>query len=215
MPLGILLAAAWVEMLSLEEIAHEISQSLDFLETEMRNVPARHRSIRAVFESSWGLLSEAEQDVYEQLSVFRGGFTREAAQQVTGVGLRALMALVNKSLLQRTPQGRYVVHNVLRQYAAERLAASPDKHDQVYDRHCDTYTEFLHQQEEPIRKGKRQAALEEIDNLRAAWGWAIETRNIAAIKKSLYAFSYVVQHAILVPGDQSDYDTGCRSLAYA
>jgi predicted ATPase len=194
MPLGILLAAAWVEMLSPEEIAHEISQSLDFLETEMRNVPARHRSIRAVFESSWGLLSEVEQDVYEQLSVFRGGFTREAAQQVTGVGLRALMALVNKSLLQRTPEGRYVVHNVLRQYAAERLAASPDKRHRVCDRHCDTYTEFLYQQEESIRKGKRQPALEEIDNLRAAWGWAVETRNIAAIKKSLVAF-YVLYNA--------------------
>jgi predicted ATPase/Tfp pilus assembly protein PilF len=188
MPLGILLAAAWVEMLSPEEIAHEISQSLDFLETEMRNVPARHRSMRAVFESSWGLLSEAEQDVYEQLSVFRGGFTREAAQQVTGVGLRVLMALVNKSLLQRTPEGRYVVHNVLRQYAAERLATSPDKRDRVYDRHCETYAEFLHQQEMPIRMGKRQAALEEIDNLRAAWGWAIETRKLTAIKKSLGAF---------------------------
>jgi tetratricopeptide (TPR) repeat protein len=175
-------------MLSPEEIAHEISQSLDFLETEMRNVPARHRSIRAVFESSWGLLSEAEQDVYEQLSVFRGGFTREAAQQVTDVGLRALMALVNKSLLQRTPEGRYVVHNVLRQYAAERLDAFPDKRNRVFDRHCAAYAELLSQQEESIRKGKRQAALEEIDNLRAAWGWAVETRNIAAIKKSLYAF---------------------------
>jgi len=77
MPLGIVLAAAWVEMLSPEEISREISQSLDFLETEMRNVPDRHRSIRAVFESSWRQLSEAEQMLFKQLSVFQGGFTRE------------------------------------------------------------------------------------------------------------------------------------------
>ncbi len=189
MPLGIVLAAAWVEMLSLEEIAQEISQSLDFLETEMRDIPDRHRSLRAVFESSWGLLSEAEQDTYEQLSVFRSGFTREAAQKVTGAGLRVLMTLVNKSLMQRTPTGRYVVHNVLRQYAAERLEASPDKYDQVNERHCTYYAEFLHKQEVPIRTGKHQAALEEIDNLRAAWGWAIESVNIAALKKSLVALA--------------------------
>ena len=106
MPLAILMAAAWLEMLSPEEIATEISQVLDFLETDLRDVPERQRSIRAVFDHTWGLLSEPEQVVFQSLSVFRGGFTREAAQRVTGASLRELMALVNKSLLRRTPTGR-------------------------------------------------------------------------------------------------------------
>ena len=58
MPLGIILAAAWVDVLSIQEIAEEISQSLDFLETEAAGVPDRHRSIRAVFDYSWQLLDE-------------------------------------------------------------------------------------------------------------------------------------------------------------
>jgi predicted ATPase/DNA-binding SARP family transcriptional activator len=105
MPLGIELAASWVDMLSLADIAAEIQQGLDFLEKEVRNVPERHRSIRAVFDTSWGRLSEAEQDVFAQLSVFRGGFTREAAQEVTATreglpaSLRMLATLSNKSLL--------------------------------------------------------------------------------------------------------------------
>ena len=74
-PLGIILAAAWVELLTLEEIVIELSQNLDLLETELSDVPARQRSIRAVFEHSWRLLSEPERKVFQELSVFRGGFT--------------------------------------------------------------------------------------------------------------------------------------------
>src|SRR5690606_24500744 len=86
MPLAILLAAACIEMLTPEEIAQEIARSLDFLQTDMRNIPARHRSIRGVFESAWKLLSPDEQTAFARLSVFRGGFTREAAEYVTGAG---------------------------------------------------------------------------------------------------------------------------------
>ncbi len=83
MPLGIRLAAAWVEMLAPEEIAAEIGQGLDFLETGLSDVPERQRSIRAVFDHSWDLLTEREREVFQQLSVFRGGFTRDAAQKIT------------------------------------------------------------------------------------------------------------------------------------
>jgi len=121
MPLGILLAAAWVEMLTPAEIADEVQHSLDFLETEVRGVPERQRSIRAVFDYAWSLLTLREREVLAALSVFRGGFFREAAQQVAGAGLRDLMGLVNKSLLQRAPTGRYGMHELLRQYAAEKL----------------------------------------------------------------------------------------------
>ena len=71
MPLAILLAAAWIKTVSLHEIAEEIDQSLDFLETEMRDLPARHRSIRAVFDSTWNRLTNVERAVFMKLSVFR------------------------------------------------------------------------------------------------------------------------------------------------
>jgi predicted ATPase len=126
MPLGILLAAAWLDMLSLQEISQEIVKSLDFLETEQQNVPIRQRSIRAVFDYSWNLLSADEQAIFARASIFRGGFTREAVQAVTGASLRLLMALVNKSMLHRDPDGRFDIHELLRQYAAERLIGFPD-----------------------------------------------------------------------------------------
>jgi non-specific serine/threonine protein kinase len=95
MPLAIVLAAAWVELLSLREIAVEIDKSLDFLATERRDIPERQRSIQGVLEYAWNRLSAAERSAFMKLSAFRGGFTREAAEQVAGANLRVLMALVN------------------------------------------------------------------------------------------------------------------------
>ena len=84
LPLGIMLAASWLDTLSLPEIAQEIEKSIDFLEHDMSDLPERHQSIRAVFDYSLQLLSDAERTIFMKLSVFRGGFTREAVQNLTG-----------------------------------------------------------------------------------------------------------------------------------
>ena len=76
-----------MRVLTLVEIAAEIEQSLKFLETDTRDLPERHRSLWAVCDHSWALLSPAEQTVYRRLAIFRGGFTREAAEQVAGATL--------------------------------------------------------------------------------------------------------------------------------
>jgi predicted ATPase/DNA-binding SARP family transcriptional activator len=124
MPLGILLAAAWIEMLAPDEIADQIERGFDVLEADWRGVPARQRSMRAVFGHSWSLLPEGQRGVMEALSVFRGGFTREAAQQVAGASLRDLLALIHRSLLHHTEDERYEIHELLRQFAAEKLCLS-------------------------------------------------------------------------------------------
>ena len=127
LPLGIELAASWVSVLSCAEIADEIEQNIDFLATSMRDVPERHRSLRAAFDQSWRLLSGEQQDVLARLSVLRGDFGREAAAAVADADLRLLSELVSKSLVRRSDFGRYELHELLRQYAAEKLAAeSPD-----------------------------------------------------------------------------------------
>src|SRR5260221_4176792 len=84
MPLGIELAATWLRVMPCEQIAAQIERGLDFLTTPLRNVPERHRSLRAVFDQSWALLSEPERSVLIRLSNFRGGFDVEAAEQVAG-----------------------------------------------------------------------------------------------------------------------------------
>jgi tetratricopeptide (TPR) repeat protein len=139
MPLGIELAAAWVSMLPCAEIADEIERTIGFLETTMRDVPERHRSLRAAFDHSWHLLTDVQRRCFRQLSIFRGPFTREAAAAVAGADLGLLAELVAKSLVRRLELGRYELHELLRQYAAERLAEEADEPAEVRERHARYY----------------------------------------------------------------------------
>jgi predicted ATPase/DNA-binding SARP family transcriptional activator len=199
MPLGIELASAWVWMFSCEQIATKIQRDLDFLATSLRDVPARHRSMRAIFDHSWNLLSKAERDVFRKLSVFRGGFEQEAAEKVAGASLPILAALADKSLLRRTLSGRYDIHELLRQYAAEKLNVSPSALETAQDLHCAYYAGFLHRENERLQGTEQKKALEkigiEIDNLRTAWHWAVERGKKKVIGESLEGLynSYNVQ----------------------
>ena len=123
-PLGIELAAAWVRVLTCPEIAHEIERTLDFLATTAPDVPARQRSLRAAFDHSWHLLSSEERVTLQRLAVFSGGFTRQAAEAVAGATLVTLAALMAKSLAVRNDDGRYDLHETVRQYAAEKSHAA-------------------------------------------------------------------------------------------
>jgi len=114
MPLAILLAAAWLEVLSLAKIAAEIERTYEFLEIDLQDMPTRHRSMRAVFEQSWNLLGASERQVFAALSVFRGGFTEEAALQVADAALKDIFSLLRKSLLRRVRGERFTIHELLR-----------------------------------------------------------------------------------------------------
>ena len=144
MPLAIVLAAAWIDTLSVDEIASEIEKSIDLLETEKRDVPDRQRSVRAVIESSWDQVDASAQDLLKRLSVFRGGFTRAAAQEAAGASLRGLSQLVNKALLRRDPDtGRYVIHELLRQYAEEQLALSTGEEKSAHENHAQYFAALM------------------------------------------------------------------------
>jgi predicted ATPase/DNA-binding SARP family transcriptional activator len=177
-PLAIELAAAWLRALSAIKIAEELERGLDILTTSMRDLPARHRSMRAVFDHSWNLLTTEEREVMQALSVFRGGFQGRAAQTVAGASLMLLAGLVEKSILAITPSGRYIMHELLRQYAAEKLQTSPQESNAAHKRHCEYYAAFLHDRGEALKGERQQAALAElrtdIENARAAWNWAVE-----------------------------------------
>jgi len=180
MPLGIELAASWVSVLSCAEIADEIERNIDFLATSMRDVPERHRSLRAAFDQSWRLLSGEQQDGLARLSVLRGDFAREAAAAVADADLRLLSELASKSLVRRPDFGRYELHELLRQYAAEKLAAeSPVALVTTRERHARHYLGALAERRGAlVGKGVVQARDElrrEVDNLRVAAEWAVTT----------------------------------------
>lgn len=202
-PLAIEMAAAWTRVLSCHEIGAEITRNLNILTSAEPDRPERHRSLRAVFFHSWNLLSREERNTLAALSVFRGGFSREAAGQVAGASLGMLSNLVNKSLLQRNANGRHQVHELLRQYAAERLqeieqslnAMGAAEWESAQDRHGCYYVTFLQQREASLKGRQQQSALAEInddlENVRAAWAWAIERKRAAEIARavtSLYLF---------------------------
>ncbi len=193
MPLGIELAAAWVPALPVATIAAELAASLDVLETTMRDVPKRHRSARAVFEHSWELLSAEEQALFGQLAVFRGGFTFHAAQEVAGATRGTLARLVDTSLLRAERDGCYDLHELLRQFAQQKLGAEPGAEERVRNRHSAFYLALL-QRKEPELKGPQQlTALGEIErefeNVRSAYSWAPQCGQWECLRKSLVAFS--------------------------
>jgi predicted ATPase/DNA-binding SARP family transcriptional activator/tetratricopeptide (TPR) repeat protein len=178
MPLGVMLAASWVKTLSCAEIEHELGRDLDFLVARSRQLPERHRSLRAVFMHSWQRLSEAERVAFQQLAVFQGGFRAEAAAQIVGASLHVLAQLVDKSLVRRDTSGRYDLHEVLRQYATEKLTASPAEADRVRAWHGAYYLNLLCEMEIDLKGRDQLGALNflraESENLRAAWQWAID-----------------------------------------
>lgn len=194
MPLALELAATWVRVLTCAEIAAEIERSLDILETPARNAPARHRNMRIVLEHSWALLTDVERDVFKRLSVFRGGFRKEAAGPVAGATLPMLSALVDKSLLRVNMHGRYDLHDLLRQYAEEKLNADPAARALVQDQHSAYYAEFMFQRRESLRGYSQKNAIEdieaEIDNVRAAWQHAVDLFNWREMEKYLWSQMY-------------------------
>jgi predicted ATPase/class 3 adenylate cyclase len=177
MPLGIELAASWVSVLSCAEIADEIEGTIGFLATSMRDVPERHRSLRAAIDQSWRLLTAEQRSAFSRLSVFRGSFDRRAALAVTGADLGLLSELVSKSLLRRPDFGRFELHELLRQYAAEQLRLSPAEEADARERHAGHYAAMLVDRQTALMGREFAVARDELrgelDNLRAAAEWIL------------------------------------------
>jgi tetratricopeptide (TPR) repeat protein len=185
MPLAILLAAAWMEVLSPAEIAEQVERGLAFLEVDWRGVEQRHRSMVAVFDASWEMLTATERAAFKRLSVFRGGFTAKAAEAVAGASLHTLRGLAHKLFLGRGEDGRYEVHELLRQYAERKLEEMPGDRQKTFDRHCAYYAQFLAQRGDSFRKRGPGDALAEMANIRATWGWALQHARLPELRRSL------------------------------
>ena len=183
MPLALELAGGWLRAMSCAQVAAQLSSSLDLLTTPYRNAPERHRSLRAVFEQSWEMLSPPEKQVMARLSVFRGGFDHEAAAQVAGASLPLLVGLVDKSLIRMNADGRYDLHELLRQFATESL--SPDETLATLQSHFD-YFLALAQQVEAHQFGRELVAWfdraeTELDNFRLAFEWSLQNRDAESV----------------------------------
>jgi predicted ATPase len=206
MPLGILLAASWVAILTPEEIAAQLSdsqaetpgESLDFFESQWRAVPDRQQSLRAIFDHSWRLLGEYEQSLFAQLAVFRGGFTYEAAKSVAAATLRDLLALVQQSLLRRTESGRFELHELVRQFAAEKLQAAQavqarNRHSAYYARRVANHTLQLEGEYQPSFLAQID---DELENVNTAWRWAVSCGRVEELAQMYQGLgTYYLMHS--------------------
>ena len=179
MPLALELAATWTKTLSCADVTDEIQRGLDFLSTTLRDIPERHRSMHAIFDQTWQRLTPAEQNIFKRLSVFQGGFRRDVAKIVAAATLPLLTSLVDKSLLRwESDSQRYQVHELLRQYAGDLFAQMPEEMQRCCDVHARYYMTYLGDRFDALTGGQQLAALAEIgrelDNIRAAWAWAVK-----------------------------------------
>ncbi len=178
MPLGIELAATWLRVIPCRQIAKQIQDDLDFLRTPFQNVPERHRSLRAVFDHSWSLLTPEERHILGTLAVFGGSFDLEAAKQVAGASLSLLADLVDKSLIRRDSAERYDMHERLRQYAMSQLDEAGQQ--LAKRRHFEYFLNLAEQADPHLFKGgpDKISCLRRLQadyhNLRSALGWSLE-----------------------------------------
>jgi len=189
-PLAIELAAARTRVLSVEQILEKLEDPLGLLTAGSRTAAARHKTLRATLQWSYGLLDEDERALFRRLSVFVGGFTLEAAQAV-GAGeeveswlmLDSLSGLVDKSLVaaEASPLDagarRYRMLETVRHFAREKLRESEEEAE-VRRRHAEHYLD-LAERAEPELLGPDQGLWHqrirtEFANLREAHAWSLE-----------------------------------------
>lgn len=198
MPLAIEIAASWTGVLDCSEIATEIEKSRQFLASEMRDVPERHRSIQAVFDQSMQLLDERERKAFDRLSVFRGGFTRDAADKVAGADLRVLLSLVDRSLIRRTQDGRYRIHELVRQFGEDQLSKSEDEFVDAQATHTRYFMKFLADRHHDISVARQVgAAIEvevELENVRTAWDYAVDHLLATEVADAVVPLAQFIQY---------------------
>jgi len=134
------------------------------------------------------MLSESEQDIFMRLSVFRGGFSRQAAQNVTGATLQQLAVLVNKSFLSYEPESRRLeIHELLRQYAQERLEDTPQKYVEAQEAQAAYFAEFMKDGWVQLKSKRQMQILVEIEtdieNVRTGWRYLVEQKNSTQLWK--------------------------------
>jgi predicted ATPase/DNA-binding SARP family transcriptional activator len=199
MPLALEMAASWAGALSLSRIAEGIEQSLALLAKPNQNSADRHRTMRAVFESSWQRLSLQEQTTFAQLSVLRGSFSLEAAQAVAQAEILTVFTLIHHSFVSYNASiDRYTIHELLRQYGVEQLAHKGLLESQTCERQSDFFCVWLQRLHSEFLVGSRMDADllfgREFENVRAAWLWAAQKGNGARLQlaqEGLFTFLHL------------------------
>ncbi|MBL8547899.1 MAG: hypothetical protein JNL81_15640 [Hyphomonadaceae bacterium] len=191
-PLALRLIAQWTSLLSLGEILERLHESLAFLSDPSVAQPGQN--LRGVFEGSWTLLSQQQQATLAKLSVFVKAFDLTAAAHVTGADLADFLTLERKGLIVRAANGRFAMHALVRDYAAERLEANSAQAKAALRQHATYYLEAVRACMEGTQLPSRGAASEQlrqdIAEIRAAWVRAIGFKAKALLQNAIEPLCY-------------------------
>lgn len=194
-PLAIELAASLVRRYTSEEIHAGIRRSHHFLHNNLSGLPDRHRSIAALFDHTWRLLTPEEQRGLARLSVFTGGWDLSAAYAVAELPAPLLDSLGDRLLIRAVDEKRYHMHELLRQFAAERLAEDLGEERDARTRHSAYFAGYIRQQGQALEGTDQQRALRhcqvDLSNARSAWRWALAQRSwedLVGLAQGLFVF---------------------------
>lgn len=169
-PLAIELASSWARIMPIGRIAQELEHGYDLLQTDLADLPERQRNLRAILDKTWASLSEKKRQTLARLSVFAGGCTLEAAEQVTETHFSILLSLVNESLLKRLSSTRFGLHELLKQYLREKLEQNPTATQQAAGQHANFFLHRLEQAQTSYHRLDYSAShlelMQDLDNVR-------------------------------------------------
>ncbi|MEM7129823.1 MAG: BTAD domain-containing putative transcriptional regulator [Chloroflexota bacterium] len=197
LPLGIELAASWVEHFTVAEISQSIAE-ITVEPHQANSLAGHHQSLNGVFEYSWRLLSSYQQQMLAQFSIFRGGFDRVAAAAVAHSSLSELSILLGHSLVQRVLAGRYDLHPLVQEFAVQKL--SPDQVRALRDRHSHHYLDKLATLEHTQYADQ---LLSDYENIRRAWQSAVYAGDFALLQQSGSCLgSFIRNFGLMSDGDK-------------
>lgn len=179
MPLALEMAARWTRAVPPAVIAERLAQGLDLLQTAAADVEPRHRSMRSVLDWSWELLDPSAARVLGRCSLFSASFDVAAAKAVASAGLAHLAALVDDSMLRLRADGRYELHELVRQYAADRLDGDAQAHAETARRHAQYFDHLA------ATVGPDQLHPDDVENFRTATAWMLEHASVDELERHL------------------------------
>lgn len=215
MPLALEIAGNWLRIHTPEELANQIESSLDFLVASRRDTPERHRSLQAVFDHSWDLLSSAQQTALARLSCFEGNFSLAAARAVTDTTVQELTTLLDHALIRRHVTGRYSLHPVLREFAQARLTGTAA----LFDEHSRWHLRRLAEISDRFNTYEAASATEQVDqeleDVRRAWSWAVKNERTERLNDSLNGLAAYYQAKGLFAEARDIFSEAASTLSVA
>ncbi len=198
MPLALQMAAAWHSLMPLDELVERAERNLGMmvLQNHAPHKPPRQQTIRATFKTLWDILTEEEQNTLTRLAVFPSVFSADAARKIASISIFLLDGLVQRALLWRLPNRRYQSHPLWQQFLYEQVSpATLQNLKGAFIRYYAAFSKRLADRWQHVPRQTSQDAIAlELDNLRQAWRWALESHDFVHVDEMLFLLHHYYEH---------------------